>query len=260
MATRKQRSKSQVQQVARVDLNQSAVEEHTYSKKRHIAFEPKTETQRDFVEAIRNNEMSVGIGPAGVGKTFCAATIAAQMLVNNEVEKIILTRANVTVGETIGMLPGTIEEKMTPLLLPILTALKRQLGDGMYEYCLRKKKIEMLPAEYIRGLSFLDAFVIIDEAQNLTKKEVMAVVTRYESGRVVFLGDPDQHDLENNEPGIEWLDKFVKKHKINIPSVKFELSDIVRHPLVKKFLYAIASESKKPSRKKAETKSTLLNG
>lgn len=253
MPTRKQRNKQQAQLIQSVALNQSASEDSLYSKRKQIDFNPKTETQSELVDSIRKNEITVAIGPAGVGKTFCVATIAAQMLINKEIDKIVLTRANVTVGQTIGMLPGTVEEKMTPLLMPILSVLKRQLGEGMYEYCLRKQKIVMLPAEYIRGLSFIDSFVIIDESQNLTPNEVKAVVTRYESGKIVLLGDPDQHDLRDEEPGIQWLGKFVKRHKLNIPCIKFGLDDIVRHEMVKKFLVALSKD-------KTRRSSAILNG
>jgi phosphate starvation-inducible PhoH-like protein len=224
--------------------SQKAVIDSTYNKRRIVDFVPKTEKQEAFVKNIKNSEISVGLGSAGVGKTYCVAAVAAQMLIDHKVDKIILTRANVTVGKTIGALPGTIEEKMTPLLMPILTALKRHLGEGAYQYYINKKMIEMVPAEYIRGLSFLDSFVIIDEAQNLTQEETKALITRYESGRVVLLGDPNQHDLKGTESGLVWLEAFVKRHKIGIPTTKFEIADVVRSELVKKFLFAIEADKK----------------
>lgn len=241
--TKRQRRDAAKKSQAALLTNQQAVQEHSLNRgdygKKSIHFNPKTESQRQFVEGIRECEVSVGIGPAGVGKTFCAATIAAQMMLNHDIDKIVLTRANVTVGKTIGMLPGTLEEKMTPLLLPILTVLRRQLGDAVYEYAMRKKKIEMLPLEYVRGMSFMDTFVIVDEAQNMTPDEVKALCTRYESGRIVLLGDPTQHDLKGVEPGIQWLEGFSGRHDIDIPVTRFEFRDVVRSDFVKNFLIAL---------------------
>lgn len=254
MATKRQRKIENQRLAAQASFNEQAKLDRPEKFRKNIDLKPKTDAQREFVKGIRDSEVSVGIGPAGVGKTFCAATLAAQMIINNELDRIVLTRANVTLGKTIGMLPGTIEEKMTPLLLPILNVLKRQLGEPLYEYMMRKKKIEMLPIEYVRGLSFIDTFVIIDEAQNLEQDEVTAIVTRYESGKVVFLGDPTQHDLPG-EPGIAWLEKFAKKHDLGMPVTRFGLEDVVRSSFVKSFLYALADE-KAPSKQKA----ALLQG
>lgn len=244
------------------------------AKNKRIAFSPSTEKQEQMVDAVENNPVSVVIGPAGVGKTFVAASLAAQYLYRREVDEIILTRANVTVGESIGMLPGTVEEKMAPLLAPILQALERQMGKQDYEYCLAKGKIKMLPFEYVRGRSF-NAFVIVDEAQNLTPKDVQALCTRYETGRVMLLGDPFQHDLVNVEPGINWLKEFVFRSGLDIPIIECGISDVVRSGFVRKFLEALyrdlenkkfvdAAKPKAPAkprapRKKATT-SALLTG
>jgi phosphate starvation-inducible PhoH-like protein len=97
----------------------------------------------------------------------------------------------------------------------------------------------MLPFEYVRGRSFKDAFVIVDEAQNMTPKDIQALCTRYESGRTVLLGDPFQHDLEDVEPGVTWLSKFAKRHRLGVPVIEFGLSEIVRSGFVKKFLMAL---------------------
>jgi phosphate starvation-inducible PhoH-like protein len=210
--------------------------------KKVINFQPKTYHQKQFVGDIADADVIVGIGPAGTGRTFCSASVAAQMLLNNEVDKILLTRANVTVGRSIGMLPGDISEKMVPLLLPILNVLKRQLGEPVYEYLMRKKKIEMLPIEYVRGMSFIDTFVIVDEAQNLNADEIKALCTRFESGKIILIGDPTQNDMRGQEPGISWLERFANNHDINIPVTRFDFDDIVRSSFVKNFLLALESE------------------
>jgi phosphate starvation-inducible PhoH-like protein len=248
--TKRQKRHSAVAEAQAEQRNQQAADEYRMENvkfHKRIEFHPKTDNQKTLATSVRSNEVTVAIGPAGVGKTYTVASLAAQMICDHQIDKIILTRANETVGKSIGMLPGTLEEKMTPLLLPILNVLRRQLGDAVYEYCLRKKKIEMLPFEYVRGLSFKDTFVIVDEAQNLKPDDVVAVCTRFESGRTVLMGDPFQHDLQG-EPGISWLEKFARRNDIGIPVVKFGLDDIVRSDFVKKFLTALYSEKDNKSK------------
>ncbi|ACV50100.1 phoH-like protein [Delftia phage PhiW-14] len=219
----------------------------TATSKREV-FTPKTPRQTRLFQSILNNEISVGEGPAGVGKTFTVAAAMAKLLKDGQIHEIVITRANVTVGESIGMLPGTIEEKMAPLLAPILDALKRVLGAGEYEYMLRRGRIKMLPFEYVRGRSFKDTGVIVDEAQNLSRNEVVAICTRYESGRLVILGDPFQNDINSSvvqfgldpEPtGLEWLSAFNDRNDLGIGVTKFELEDVVRSGFVKRFLTAL---------------------
>lgn len=206
-----------------------------------VDLKPKTITQDIAIKSIRSSEVSALIGPAGVGKTFITAGLAAEAFLEKGVDKIILTRANVGVGKTLGALPGTIEEKMNPLLRPVLDALERHLTPGRVKYMLNKQQIEMMPFEYVRGRSFRDEFVIIDEAQNLSEEDMIAIVTRYESGRVVLLGDPVQNDLKT-ENGLVWLSNFCSRNKIEIPIIHFSLGDIVRSKFVKDFLIALYHE------------------
>lgn len=206
-----------------------------------IDLKPKTTVQNIAIKSIRESEVVALIGPAGVGKTFITAGLAAEAFLEKNVDKIILTRANVGVGKTIGALPGTIEEKMTPLLRPVLDALERHLTPGRVKYMLNKQQIELLPFEYVRGRSFRDEFVIIDEAQNLTPEDMIAIVTRYESGNIVLLGDPVQNDLKS-ENGLDWINSFCQRNNLNIPIINFSLSDIVRSKFVKDFLIALYQE------------------
>lgn len=204
--------------------------------------QPKTENQSRLINSINKSEITVVNGPAGVGKTFVVGGLASKFLNLGDVDKIVLTRANVGVGKSIGLLPGTVEEKMTPLLMPILSVLRKRMGDGLYSYNMSKKKIEMQPLEYVRGLSFKDTFLIIDEAQNLTVDDVKALVTRFESGRIVFLGDPFQSDIKGQKNGLDWLTEFSARHDLEYPTINFALEDIVRSDLVKKFLFALYEE------------------
>lgn len=227
-------------------LDQRAQQEYQEApapRKQNYHLQPKTENQALLIDAIRQHEIVIAEAPAGCGKTFVVGGMAAKFLAEGVVDKIILTRANVHVGKSLGMLPGTVNEKMAPLLAPILSVLKNRMGDGLYGYNMSKEKITIQALEYIRGNSFKDCFIIIDEAQNLTIDEVQALVTRYESGRIVFIGDTFQTDIKG-ENGLAWLEKFAKRHNLQYPVIKFTLEDVVRSDLVKQFLKALYSEKK----------------
>ena len=203
--------------------------------------QPKNEKQEQMIKAINDSEIIIAEAPAGCGKTYISGSMAAKFLAEGAVDKIILTRANVHVGKSLGMLPGSVTDKMEPLLAPILAVLRERMGDGLYGYNLSKRKIVMQPLEYIRGQSLHDAFIIIDEAQNLTVEEVQALVTRYESGRILFLGDNFQTDIKGLN-GLDWLEKFAERNNLNYPVIKFGLEHIVRSSLVKEFLTALYAE------------------
>lgn len=204
--------------------------------------QPKNELQQELIDAIISSEIAIAEAPAGCGKTYIVGSMAAKFLNEGKVKEIILTRANVLVGKTIGLLPGTVDDKMEPLLAPILKVLKERMGDGLYAYNRNKKKINLQPFEFVRGNSFKDAFIIIDEAQNLTKEEVKAIITRYESGRIVFIGDNFQNDLKGQQPGLQWLEDFAYRNNLDYPVIKFGLEHIVRSNLVKEFLTALYRE------------------
>lgn len=227
-----------------IDLNRQAQDEYFTGRKpagKGFHLQPKNEKQQALIDAINHSEIIVAEAPAGCGKTYISGGMAAKYLSEGHVDKIILTRANVHVGKSLGLLPGTIDDKMEPLLAPILAVLKDRMGDGLYGYNRAKKKIDIQALEYIRGNSFKDCFIIIDEAQNLTISEVQALVTRYESGRILFIGDNFQTDIKGQN-GLDWLEKFSIRHNLNYPVVKFGLEDIVRSDLVKQFLTALYSE------------------
>lgn len=218
-----------------------AEKERRYREPRKIVLHPQTVNQKHFINAMKDSEVCAAIGPAGVGKTYCAAGVAAQMLMADMVDGFILTRANVVRGATVGFLPGTKDDKMTPLLMPIIDALKRHLGEGKVNYMIDKGQIEMLPFEYVRGRSFINKFVIIDEAQNLTTEDAIAIVTRYETGRIVLLGDPFQNDLKV-DCGLVWLHDFAKRNDFDMPITLFQVPDIVRSGFVRKFIELLYRE------------------
>ena len=193
--------------------------------------QPKTDNQSELLSAIDYLPMVVALGSAGTGKTMCTAYKAAQMLLDNKVDQIILTRANQPTGKSLGHFPGTIEEKMTPWLLPVLNNLKTALGSGKYE-CAMKNSIKLQPIETVRGQSFDHSFIIIDEAQNLTFEEIKAISTRVGQGStMVFCGDPAQSDVSNGK-GIEKFIQICQKHDIELGYVQFGIEDIVRSDIV----------------------------
>lgn len=155
--------------------------------------------------------------------------------------KIVLARPNVSVGKTMGHLPGDQDEKMAPWMVPLLEPLTERLGKGFVEYCLRSKKIEVAPIETMRGRTFKDAFVIIDEAQNLTLHELKMIVTRVgENTQLVIDGDVAQTDLNNS--GLAQLILLSKGYNIDCVAVELGLEDVVRSGVVKQWLTAFYKE------------------
>lgn len=197
-----------------------------------IHIEPKTPTQNYLLESIQRNTMTVTIGPAGVGKTYCVAMKAAQMFLRGEVRTIVLTRPNVSTGRSLGFFPGTIQEKMQPWLAPALKTLEEALGKGRYQYALEKGQIQLQPIETIRGQSFERAFVIVDESQNLNMEEIKAVTTRLgDDSKLVLMGDPHQSDVSHGQDLLRFANLCVL-NGIDIPVVRFNVDDIVRSDIV----------------------------
>ena len=164
------------------------------SRGRHVR--PKTLGQRVYVDAIKRNSITFGVGPAGTGKTYLAVLLACAALRNREVEKLILTRPAVEAGEKLGFLPGDLQEKVDPYLRPLYDALQDILGQDTYQKLMTKGVIEIAPLAYMRGRTLENAYVILDEAQNTTAKQMKMFLTRLGFGsKMVVTGDPGQIDL-----------------------------------------------------------------
>lgn len=212
---------------------------------------PKTMNQKQYLQAIQREEVVFGIGPAGTGKTYLAVASALEALLNDKVERIILTRPAVEAGEALGFLPGDLTEKIQPYLLPLYDAIYDMLGrnDGRRLIGLdadRKEdrsqsKIEIAPLAYMRGRTLSNAFVILDEAQNTTPEQMMMFLTRLgENSRMVITGDKTQVDLPRHKySGLKEAEKVLKQ----VPQISFHLfegKDVVRNPLVQKIIEAYA--------------------
>jgi len=191
-------------------------------------FTPRTNNQRDLWDYMKTHDQIFILGPAGTGKTFVTATFAADLYTLKEIDKIVITRPHVAVGKDIGYLPGTLEEKTYPWALPVLDVLTKHLGKGAVETGIKNGNIEMAPLALMRGRSFEDAFIIVDETQNITTHELKMLLTRVGDGsKIVLNGDVQQSDLKEAD-GLSKVIHLAKKHMLDIPIVEFGVEDIVR--------------------------------
>jgi phosphate starvation-inducible protein PhoH and related proteins len=207
------------------------------------AIAPKTQGQREYLQAITNNEIVVGIGPAGTGKTYLAVAKAVEALARKRVRRIILARPAVEAGESLGFLPGDLQAKVDPYLRPLYDALEDMMPHDRVQRALETRTIEIAPLAYMRGRTLADAFIILDEAQNATGAQMKMFLTRLGvNSRTVVTGDKTQIDLPRREesglvqierllPGIEGI-AFCYLHE----------TDVVRHRLVREIIRAYAED------------------
>ena len=210
-------------------------------KKKQIT--PKTLVQKIYVESIKNNTITFGIGPAGTGKTYLAIAMALSYFTFNKVGKVILTRPAVEAGERLGFLPGNITEKVNPYLRPLYDALNDILGVENVLRLIEKGFVEIAPLAFMRGRTLNDSFIILDEAQNTTSEQMKMFLTRLGfNSKAVITGDITQIDLPNNiRSGLVEAEKLLKDIK-GIAVVKFSKSDVVRHKIVKDIIKAYESK------------------
>ncbi|UBH07724.1 PhoH family protein [Macrococcus armenti] len=199
----------------------------------------KTMGQRLYVHQIKKNDLVIGIGPAGTGKTFLAVVMAAQSLRSGKVKRIVLTRPAVEAGESLGFLPGDLKEKVDPYLRPLYDGLHFVLGAEHTARLIERGVIEIAPLAYMRGRTLEDAFVILDEAQNTTQAQMKMFLTRLGFGsKMVITGDETQIDLPKGVKSglIEAVQRL--SHVKGIEVHHFDGTDVVRHPLVGKIINA----------------------
>jgi len=197
-------------------------------KKVTSGFTPRTNNQRDLWDFLKTHDQVFTLGPAGTGKTYVAATFAADLYILKEIDKIVITRPHVAVGKDVGYLPGTLEEKTYPWALPVLDVLTKHLGKGAVETGIKNGNIEMAPLALMRGRSFEDAFIIVDESQNITLHEIKMLLTRVgEGSKIILNGDVQQSDLKEGD-GLTRVIHLAKKHMLDVPIIEFGVDDIVR--------------------------------
>lgn len=195
--------------------------------------------QRQYVQSVRHNEITFGVGPAGTGKTFLAVVLAVSALKSNQVQRIILTRPAVEAGESLGFLPGDLKEKIDPYLRPLYDALYTILGTEQANRMLDRGIIEIAPLAYMRGRTLEEAFVILDEAQNTTTAQMKMFLTRLGiNSKMIINGDLTQVDLPHNQKsGLRQATEILQQVK-RIGIVRFSSTDVVRHPVVAKIIDA----------------------
>jgi phosphate starvation-inducible protein PhoH and related proteins len=207
--------------------------------RRGEAIRARTFRQRQYVKAIRHHAITFGIGPAGTGKTFLAALLAVKALLDNEYERLILTRPAVEAGEKLGFLPGDLQQKVNPYLRPLYDALYELIDPERIASLMERGVIEVAPLAYMRGRTLNNAFVILDEAQNTTPAQMKMMLTRIGmKSRMVVTGDLTQTDLPSNQAsGLEIACKILEPVE-GIAFCYLAKGDIVRHPLVEKIIDA----------------------
>ena len=200
---------------------------------------PKSLGQKKYFEALNNYELVFGLGPAGTGKSYLAVAKGIDMLKKGIVEKIILTRPAVEAGERLGFLPGDMKEKIDPYLRPIYDALYEMMPSDRVEKKIQSGEIEIAPLAFMRGRTFNNAFVIVDEAQNTTSVQMKMVLTRIGQGsRMVINGDLSQVDLPKGQvSGLKESEKILRNIK-EIKVILLEANDVIRHRIVAKIIKA----------------------
>ena len=211
-------------------------------KKQPIHLLPRNENQEEYLKALKDSDQVIVFGPAGTGKTYCVATFAANQYHLKNINKIVITRPHVTVGKDIGYLPGTLEEKCAPWALPVIDVLEKHLTKGVVETGLKNENIEVAPLALMRGRSFENTFVIVDEAQNITLQELKMLVTRIgEGSKLVLNGDIQQSDLKEAD-GLSKITHYAKKHMLPIPIIEFTIDDVVRSDICKQWIQVFTEE------------------
>lgn len=228
------------------DIIKSALDEVIVTTANGKPIKPKTLGQKTYINMIKNKDVVFGIGPAGTGKTYLAVAMAIRAFKNNEINRIILTRPAVEAGESLGFLPGDLQDKVDPYLRPLYDALFEIFGFETYQNLVEKAIIEVAPLAYMRGRTLDNSFVILDEAQNTTYEQMKMFLTRLGYGsKAIITGDITQIDLPRGKnSGLKSASRILRKVK-GIDFMEFTSIDVVRHPLVQRIIEAYEEDDKK---------------
>lgn len=215
----------------------------------------KTLGQKSYIDKIRNNDIVFGIGPAGTGKTYLAVAMAVRAFKKGEVDRIILTRPAVEAGESLGFLPGDLQDKVDPYLRPLYDGLFDILGFESYQNLVEKGLIEVAPLAYMRGRTLDRSFVILDEAQNTTQEQMKMFLTRLGFGsKAIITGDKTQVDLPRGKKSGIRAAEHILRNVEGIAFMEFSSIDVVRHPLVQRIIDAYDREEKRLSGQRQDLK------
>jgi len=218
-------------------LTVQSLEEIIKTPKRSVI--PKSKKQKEYVRALKTNQIVMSLGPAGTGKTYLAVAVALTMLLEKKVERIILSRPAVEAGEKLGFLPGDMKEKIDPYLRPLYDSLHDLFDYDKIQRKIESGTIEIAPLAFMRGRTLKNSFAILDEAQNATETQIKMFLTRIgENSKLVVNGDPSQVDLPNkNQSGLIKAQNILKGIR-EISVINFDHQDVMRHPLVTKIVEA----------------------
>ena len=231
-----------------LDAHESPAEilEDVVWRHRNTKVAPKTLNQKRYVDSIRNQTITFGVGPAGTGKTFLAVAMAAHALAEREVQRIILTRPAVEAGERLGFLPGDIQAKVDPYLRPLFDALYDMLDPDRVNGYFERGVIEVAPLAFMRGRTLNDSFVILDEAQNTSPEQMKMFLTRLGfNSRMVVTGDVTQIDLPTDQRSGLVVVRDILSEVQDISFVRFGGEDVVRHKLVQRIVAAYGEHSER---------------
>ena len=220
----------------------ASVEPLTLIRTKKATIKPRGKNQQGYVQAVMNNDINFGIGPAGTGKTYLAVACAVQALMNEEVQRILLVRPAVEAGEKLGFLPGDLAQKIDPYLRPLYDALYEMIGVDTVTKMIERNIIEIAPLAYMRGRTLNDSYIILDESQNTTKEQMKMFLTRIGFGSTaVITGDATQIDLPRGvQSGLTHVIRVLENVE-GISFTYFQSRDVVRHPLVQKIVDAYES-------------------
>ena len=204
----------------------------------------RSEKQSEYIKALKENDITMSLGPAGTGKSFLAVSVGVTMLMEKKIDRVILSRPAVEAGEKLGFLPGDMKEKVDPYLRPLYDALYELFGADKIGKKIESGEIEIAPLAFMRGRTLKNCFAILDEAQNATETQIKMFLTRIgENSKLVVNGDPTQIDLINKTQSGLIKSKNLLKNIDEIKILEFDHNDVVRHPLVSKIIRAYQNKS-----------------
>ena len=241
--TRKQKAQEGTGRVVREKFMEQRVE--AVKAKPLVAMNKK---QQDYINLLHDKSVVISTGFAGASKTYIPTVMAADLFKLNQIQKIIITRPAVSTSKSMGYFKGTVEEKMAIWLNAVIPIFKERLGHAAFTLALENQDIEFVPLEVIKGMSINNAWVLCEESSDLTKDEVIKLITRMgKNSKLVLSGDIRQSELKG-ESGLSWISKFVQRHNLsqNFGFIDFDdVNDIVRSDVVKQFIVALTRDERK---------------